>query len=148
MSMIDILSGLIIMFYLFIQARSDSKTGQVYTILNNGALLIYGIIYVCDMIQYYYIPYDALFCVLIIILFYKLRMYASGDMKGILTIFFSYKGDIFTLLITIFITDIIFIIQNIKKKKEKNNAERGRRYPYFPALLCGYVIVFIMRILL
>ena len=162
------------LIYLCIQSISDIRSSQVYTWLNYLMLMVYGTAYIYanreSPVTYWGL---SLSTIAVIIILSVLRVYSSGDMKALIVIFLSYNGAVFELLLTVFFADIFFILENkiikghICTRKQDDRGNRGteqlsgnvnesvnepenknKRYPYFPSLLCGYLIILIMRLLL
>ena len=126
---------------------------KVYVFPNNIMMIFTIVSYLIDKIirQDFVFPIEILFTVFGIILLCILKLYASGDMKAMISIFFALRfltypdPNLLLFLICILITNTFFsvtyIYRKIKKKilKEKNDA-KDNRVAYFPYLTIGYIL--------
>lgn len=154
--MLGIITFIIMIGYLLFQSIEDYKHMQVYVLPNNivllftiGSYLIEKIITTGSLL----IPLDVIMTVFGIIILHLFKIYASGDMKALISIFFSLRfvgipaksmePNLFMFLIFILITNTFFSITYIYRRiKNKNN--KKTRAAYFPYLTIGYILTLIL----
>jgi len=146
--------------YLIIQSVKDAKTMQVYTILNNIAVVLSAGLYMFDIMQHgiSHGKILELLIVTVVILFSGImKWYGSGDCKGMIVLYLTIRyispmypnTDLALFLLILLIADIVqIVVMNIQKKIKTGLSkvtDTGKVCTaYFPSMTVGYLLVAII----
>lgn len=158
--MLQTITFIIMTTYLIFQSIEDYKNMQVYVFPNNVILSYTIISYFIEKIivtRSIMVPLDVLMTVMAIIILSLFHLYASGDMKALISIFFALRytlvntgttiqePNLFVFLIFLLITNTFFSLTYIYRRiKQRDRCNKKMRVAYFPYLTIGYVLTSIL----
>ena len=155
MNKLQFIVFIITTIYLIIQSCFDITTQKVPVVLNNIMLIVNSIFYIISILSLQPLPILELLqtmtvCIVIIFLSKYAHWYGSGDAKAIIVILFTLrfvsnlypKTDIFMILITLFISNMLFLI--FYKIQNKLTSKTDNRHAFFPFLTVGYIVTYLL----
>lgn len=140
-----------ILVYLCVQSYSDVKTMRVYAFLNNlamilsGAALIIGYVFTGTLPNTMVLP--GILCILLFLIF---KVYGMGDIKAMVSIFFSSayfdsgfsQPDSFAFLMGLLIGNVLFFI--IWKTYKAVTKSDRKKAAFFPFLVISHIATFVI----
>ena len=135
--------------YLFVQSKSDAKSGMVLKFYNDAALSLSFISYtvflvinklnILEEMKISFITCIALFLISADFIPKSLKVMQKAAAKAFALIF-GYQFSLVVLLFSMFVANVLFLFWHHVLIRRKLKLVSNERFPYFPFILLGYLI--------
>ncbi len=153
---VSALAYVAMLLYLFVQSKSDAKSGMVLKFYNDAALSLSFISYtiflainklnILEEMKISFMICIALFLISADFVPKSLKVMQKADAKAFASIYFSSflifgcQFSLVILLFSMFVANVLFLFWHHVLIRRKLKLVGNERFPYFPFILLGYLI--------